>query len=242
MAGTEIKSIVYRFTNHLGQKYIGSKKKCYLKDNAIFDRFGNKYFTSSTNDDFKNSLKNENYLLEVLFSTDDLSLSIRRIERDFQIQNNVISDPDYVNKKLEGFPDPSPESRQKQSKFRKNLYQDPVERRKQSEIRKKVLAEPSQRKGISDRAKEMWKSPKHRQKISESHSGKFTVLNKLTKMHEWVSKSNFNPKIHEFSTSKKVSAYDLSLKKIVTVDSSVFWQNKENYLTFNSKRYKEMFL
>lgn len=99
-------NIVYKFTftERLKNKtppyyYIGSKTKCYIRDNKIITANGKQYFTSSTNPDVKEIIKSGMYDFEVLCVNDDKD-NITTLEREYHILHDVAKNIEYYNKMI----------------------------------------------------------------------------------------------------------------------------------------------
>lgn len=82
--------------------YIGSKSNCYVKDNKIFDKNNNQYFTSSTNSEVKRLIELGDYSLEVLYINDDYNLVLKK-EYEIQLEYDVIHNDKFFNKGLATF-------------------------------------------------------------------------------------------------------------------------------------------
>lgn len=97
------KNIVYKFTftkrkekHELSFCYIGSKSKCYIKDNKIYDSNHKIYKTSSTVDLVKTLIDEGDYELEILFESDTYDDIINK-ENKFQIEADVVHNDEYFN-------------------------------------------------------------------------------------------------------------------------------------------------
>jgi len=101
-------TIIYKitFTNRLQNKikpyyYIGSKTNCSIKEDIILDSNNKEYWGSSTWEDYLTIVANDKCIMEVLYSSDTAnSKQILTIERDIQIQLDVVASSEYFNKSL----------------------------------------------------------------------------------------------------------------------------------------------
>lgn len=92
-------NIVYKFTSKVtGKFYIGSKSECGVVNNTIIcSKYGFKYYSSSSCDDFWQEVEDGNMLLEVLEVVGDRSSLLER-EAFYQIQEDAKNNPMCYNK------------------------------------------------------------------------------------------------------------------------------------------------
>jgi hypothetical protein len=98
-----MKHIVYKFIfkNRLTRNdppfyYIGSKSNCAVKDGFIIDKQNKKYFGSSNSKLYKEAIKDENPILEILGEFQNYNECLQ-YERQMHIENDVAKNHEYFN-------------------------------------------------------------------------------------------------------------------------------------------------
>lgn len=98
-----MKNIVYKitFVNRISNGvmpyyYVGSKSNCEFVDGLIYDKCGKPYYGSSTYKGYHDIVSSSEIEVEIIFESDDYN-DVLMFERDYHIENDVVSSPKYFN-------------------------------------------------------------------------------------------------------------------------------------------------
>jgi hypothetical protein len=84
--------------NEMPYFYIGSKSNCCVVEGKIIDKFGKEYYGSSSWDDYKDIVDDDDVSVIILEEVDGDYDSLLLCEREQQIKNDVVASPEYFNK------------------------------------------------------------------------------------------------------------------------------------------------
>jgi hypothetical protein len=174
---------VYRITNKVEQKHYYGVRGCNVEPTLDL---GIKYFSSSTDKDFRDDQKNhpENYkykIVRICSNREEAGALEKKLHEKF----NVGINESFYNRAKQtstGFDfsgvKHTPEAKRKMSEAKKGennpnfgTTQTPEHRQKLSEANKGKKRTPETRQKMSEAAKGVPKSDEHRQKISEAQKG-----------------------------------------------------------------------